>query len=125
MSVFSDLRESLVTDLPELTISPSWPVTLSPPCGFITPPISDVFVEAGPSFGGQFTVALDLVLLVAHDDAATSLAELEDMVTYALINTADWVMTGVDSPAPTVVTEQGPEYMASVIHLRKTVLIGV
>ena len=106
MSVFSDLRSSLVADLPDLNVSPSWPVVLSPPCGFITPPLSDVFVEAGPSFGGEFTVALDLVLLVAHDDAATSLAELEDMVVYALTYTADWAMTGVDSPAPTAVTEK-------------------
>lgn len=123
MSVFSDLRDSLVADLPELAVSPSWPDSLHPPCGFITPPIADNFAVPGPMFG-EFTVALDLVLLVAHNEAAESLAELEAMVEYALINTANWKVSGVDAPAPTMVSENGPDYLASVIHLSQPVRIG-
>lgn len=125
VSVFSELRDSLVADLPLLSVSPAWPDTLSPPCGFIAPPLSEAWAVPGPNFGGEFTVSLDLVLLVAHDDAAASLAELEDMVAYALTYTADWVVTGVEAPAPTSVTEGGAEYLASVIHLSKPVQIGV
>lgn len=123
MSVFSDLRDALVDDLPEIAISPSWPDTLNPPCGFITPPLTDEYVRQGPMFG-EHTIALDLVLLVAHDDAAASLAALELMVEYALSQTADWTLTGVDAPAPTTVSENGAEYLASVIHLSKPVRIG-
>jgi len=124
MSVFSDLRDALVDDLPELNVSPSWPDTLTPPCAFITPPLSDEYVKQGPMFG-EHTIALDLVLLVAHNDAATALGALETMVEYALSQTADWTLTSVDAPAPTTVSENGAEYLASVIHLSKPVRIGV
>lgn len=124
MSVFSDLRDALVDDLPELSITASWPETLNPPCAFITPPLTDEYVRQGPMFG-EHTVALDLVLLVAHDDAGPALAALEAMLEYALSQTADWTLTGVDAPAPTTVSENGAEYLASVIHLSKPVRIGV
>lgn len=124
MSVFSELRDALVDDLPELNISAAWPATLNPPCGFIAPPLTDEYVRQGPAFG-EHTIALDLVLLVPHDDAATALAALELMVEYALSQTADWTLTGVDAPAPTTVSDGGAEYLASVIHLSKPVRIGV
>lgn len=123
MSVFSDLRTTLVADLPDLDVSPSWPVELNPPCAFITPPLAESYVTQGPMFG-EFTVALDLVLLVAHSDAEEALFQLESMLAYALRNTADWVLTGVAAPAPTTVTENGADYLATVIHLSKPVRIG-
>lgn len=124
MSAFSDLRDALVDDLPELNVSPSWPVTLNPPCAFITPPLVDDYVRRGPNFG-EHTIALDLVLLVGHDDAETALGVLESMIEYALSQTADWTLAGVDAPAPTTVSENGAEYLASVIHLSKPVRMGV
>lgn len=123
LTTFSDLRAALVADLPDLHVQPAWPMVLTPPCAFITPPLAETYVSRGPTFG-EHTVALDLLLLVAHDDADLALAALETMVEYALINTADWTLTGVDAPAPTSVTENGAEYLASVIHLSKPVVLG-
>lgn len=123
MSAFSDLRVRLVADLPELNVSPAWPETLLPPCGFVIPPVAGEYVVPGPMFG-EHTISLDLVLLVAHGDVNTSLMELESMIEYALINTADWTVTGVDGPAPTSVSEQGADYLASVVHLSQPVRIG-
>jgi hypothetical protein len=123
VSVFSDLRAELVDDLPELDVSPAWPATLNPPCGFITPPLTEDYVRQGPMFG-EHTVALDLVLLVAHDDAEAALTALELMVEYALSQTANWTLAGVDAPAPTTVSEHGADYLASVIHLSKPVRMG-
>lgn len=124
MSAFSDLRAALVADLPNLHVTPSWPDALRPPGAFITPPVAVDYVEAGPGFG-EHTIALDLALFVDHGDAAVSLARLEDMVEYALINTADWTLTGVDAPAPMQVTEDGAEYLTCVIHLSKPIRMGV
>lgn len=123
MSAFSDLRAALVADLPELSIAASWPDTLNPPGGFITPPIAAEYATRGPNFG-EHTIALDLVLFVGHGDAALALAELEEMVQYALIHLADWTLTGVDPPAPTRVSEVGADYLASVIHISKPIQLG-
>jgi hypothetical protein len=124
MSAFSDLRQSLIDDLPDLAVSPAWPEVLSPPCAFIAPPLAETYVQRGPNFG-QFTIALDLYLLTPHADPADSLTQLEAMLSYALVNTADWTLVAVDAPAPTVVTESGAEYLATIVHLSKPVRIGV
>jgi hypothetical protein len=126
VSAFSDLRTTLADDLAELgvTVSPSWPTTLNPPCAFITPPLTDDYAKQGPNFG-EHTIALDLVLLVDHDDAESALSVLESLIAAALVHTADWTLTGVDAPAPTTVSENGAEYLASVIHLSKPVRMGV
>lgn len=120
MTMFSDLRNALVADLAVLgvPIAPSWPDVLSPPCGFITPPLSDEYVRQGPMFG-EYTISMDLVLMVEHSDAAQALTALESLVEDALRNTADWTLTGVDAPAPTTAIEGGADYLASVIHLSK------
>lgn len=124
MSVISDLRAALAAEMADaldVPVDASWPDTISPPCGFVAPPLADNYVERGPNFG-EHTIALDLVLLVDHDDPATGLAALEALLTLALIHTeADWVMSGVDSPQPTAVAEGGAEYLGCVVHLSKPV----
>lgn len=125
MSAFSDLRAALVADLPGLNISAAWPRTINPPCGYIAPPLSSTWVTRGPNFA-EHTVALDLTLFVEHDDPEVSLLALEDMVQYALFNLADWTLTGVEPPGPMTVSgdDSGPEYLGSVIHLSKPVVLG-
>lgn len=120
MTMFSDLRNALVADLAVLgvPISASWPDVLSPPCGFITPPLTAEYVRQGPMFG-EYTISMDLVLMVEHSDAAAALLALEDLVENALRNTADWTLTSVDAPGPTTAIEGGADYLASVIHLSK------
>jgi hypothetical protein len=126
MTIFSDLRTALVADLAvlDVPIAPSWPDVLSPPCGFITPPLGGDYVVQGPMFG-EFTVSLDLVLMVAHSDAEVALTALEALVEGALRHTADWTLTGVDPPAPTTAVEGGADYLASVIHLSKPTRLEV
>lgn len=118
MSMFSDLRAQLVVDLAPLSVdvSPSWPDVIAPPCAFITPPIADDYAIPGPNFG-EFTIALDLVIIVGHDDPTAALEALEELVEVALVNTANWTVVAVDAPAPTKVSESGAEYLASIIHL--------
>lgn len=126
MTMFSDLRAALVADLAVLgvPIAPSWPEVLSPPCGFITPPLAAEYVAQGPMFG-EYTISIDLVLMVEHADANEALIALEVLVEDALRNTADWTLTGVDAPAPTTVIENGADYLASVIHMSKPVRMDV
>ena len=109
-------------DLADLGTLPSWPDVLNPPGAFITPATYADYIVAGPNFG-EHTVAVDLVLFVDHGDAAERLTELESMVQYALINTADWALTGVDAPAPIQVNYDGAEYLTCVIHLSKSIRI--
>jgi hypothetical protein len=122
VSTFSDARTQLAADLSALgvTVHPSWPTALDPPCAFITPPISDQYLRAGQTFG-EYILSLDLVLLVEHADAADALATLEGLIETAVIHTADWMLSGVDAPAPTAVAENGAEYLAAAIHLSKPV----
>jgi hypothetical protein len=118
---FADLRTQLAADLAVLGIpvSASWPEVLVPPCAFLVPPRSGTWVEVGPNFAGEFTVHYDLVILVDHDAAGPAVAALEQLVAVALEHTADWSLSGVDAPAPTTVTDNGAEYLAAVMHLRK------
>lgn len=125
MTVFADLRASLAADLAPLVaqgvaVDPSWPDVLAPPAAFVAPPLTDQWIQPGPNYG-EFTVSLDVVLLVDHSPTGAALAELEELVTLALANTADWGLSGVDAPAPTTVSEGGAEYLAAVIHLSKPV----
>ncbi len=122
MSVFSDLRATLVADLAPLgvPVAAAWPDTLDPPCAFVAPPLADTYVLPGPNFT-EFTVAIDLIILVGHDDADASLAALDELIQLALVNTADWTLLGVDAPSPATVAEGGAEYLATAIHLSKPV----
>lgn len=122
-TTLTDLRLSLAADLPELEPLTSWPDVLNPPGAFITPPLAVDFISQGPNFG-EHTIALDLVLFVDHGDPAERLAELESMTQYALINTADWALTGVDAPSPIQINEDGGEYLTCVIHLSKAIRMG-
>lgn len=123
MSVITDLRVALADELAPLLgvdVHAQWPDVLTPPCAYISPPLVDDYVRRGPTFR-EHTVALDLIVLVEHGDPATSLAALDALIEIAVVNTADWSLSGVDSPAPIQVSDGGAEYLASVIHLRKAV----
>jgi hypothetical protein len=126
MSDLSDLRLTLAASLGTLAaqgvaVDPAWPDVLAPPAVFIAPPLADQWVRFGPNFG-EYTVALDLVLLVDHDATGAALARVEDLVSAVLALVADdWVMNGVDAPAPTTVSEGGADYLAAVVHLSKPV----
>lgn len=122
-TALAELRAALAADLSELGCLPSWPDVLNPPGAFVTPPLAVDFIETGPNFG-EHTVAYDLVLFVDHGDPAERLAELEAMTQYALINTADWALTGVDAPSPVQINEDGAEYLTCVIHLSKSIRMG-
>lgn len=125
MNTFSALRASLVADLPDLTVYPAWPEAMNPPCGYVSPPIANAWISGGPSFG-EHTIAMDLTLFVAHGDPDASLLELEDMVQYAVLNLANWTLTGVEPPGPMTVSgdDNGPDYLGSVIHLSMPVRLG-
>jgi hypothetical protein len=123
MSAFGDLRAALAAELTPpmgVDVHPAWPDVLQPPCAFLAPPLADDYAKRGPNFG-EHTIALDLVILVDHGEAAAALTALEELIEAALVNTADWALTGVESPAPTTVTESGAEYLACVIHLSRAV----
>ncbi|HLL68813.1 MAG TPA: hypothetical protein VK453_24330 [Micromonosporaceae bacterium] len=123
MAAIKVLRETLAGELADalgVPVDPAWPVQINPPCAFLTPSAGSSYVVAGKNFG-EYTVAVDVVLMVEHGAVEDALVALEALVEVALVNSADWVLDGVDSPAPTSVTESGAEYLASVMHLRKFV----
>lgn len=124
MAVLTALRLTLAADLAPLGIAvhPAWPDDLELPCAFITPPIAAPYLIAGQTFG-TFTASLDLVIMVDHTDGVTALTQLEALIEAAAVNTADWLLTGVDAPAPMSASEGGAEYLASIIHLSKSVRI--
>jgi hypothetical protein len=122
VGTLGDLRTALAFDLApmDVTVYPAWPTELSPPCVFITPALGRPFIEAGPNFR-EFIVTYDLVILVDHADPGAALAQLEDLVAVAVHHTADWAMLGIESPAPTTISEGGAEYLAVIVHLGKPV----
>lgn len=122
MSVIGDLRAVLVADLAPLGIpvSPSWPDVLVPPCAFVVPPVANNYVLPGVMFG-EYIVALDLVIMVDHADAADAIETLDTLLETALRNTVDWTLITVEGPSPAVVSENGSEYLAALIHLSKPV----
>lgn len=114
-------RDTLVADLAPLGIPvhAAWPDAVVVPCAFITPPLGGGYIVAGPQFAGTYTVSVDVVILVGHADAADAFAALEDLIELTLVNTIDWTLTGVDPPSPVTVTENGAEYLGTVVHLSK------
>lgn len=114
-------RHELVADLADIgvPVAASWPNAVAPPCGFVVPPMGGEYLRAGPNFG-EYTLSLSLVLLVEHGTVGEALVSLEDLIAYAVANTAgNWVLANVDPPAPTVVSESGAEYLGAVIQLSK------
>lgn len=123
MSVIGDLRAGLAAELAPLLgvpVSPAWPDVLNPPCAFVAPPLTGEYVRAGQLFG-EHVVAVDLVILVDHDDPAPALAALDTLVELAVVHTADWGLVAVDPPAPVAVADGGAEYLAAVVHLSKPI----
>lgn len=123
--MISDKRAALIGDLATgsggqadpvaATIVDSWPTKVTaPPLVFIVPPQGAAYVTGGPNFA-QFTVSLDVVILVGRPDAADAVSHLDQLIEQVLANTMDWRLTGVDSPA--IVTVGGVDYLGSVAHL--------
>jgi hypothetical protein len=122
VSVIGTIRAALVADLAPLGIpvTPSWPDVLIPPCAFVVPPVANNYVSPGLTFG-EYLIALDLVIMVDHADAADAMEALDTLLETALRNTVDWTLITVEGPSPAVVSENGSEYLAVLIHLSKPV----
>lgn len=126
--MIAELRTALVADLVTgsggnaspigVPVKEAWPSkVLNPPVVYVVPPQDRPYVTAGPNFG-QWTVAVDLVILSGRADAADALAELEQLVEIALANTVDWTLAGgVDSPS--TITVNGTECLGTTLHLSK------
>lgn len=113
------IRDTLAADLGvlDIPIYAAWPAKMiSPPCVFVTPPVSTSYVTAGPNFT-EYTVAVDVVALVAKADASVALANLEVVIEGVLANTVDFGLSGVDAPG--TVSVNGVEYLGTVVHLAK------
>lgn len=124
MSLFSDARAALKDELVPvigIPVHTGWPDRVSPPFAFMLPPIGESYVRWGPHFGKEVTLAMDLVLVVDHGDANTSMVEVEELIDVVLHHVNTWVVHEVESPEPTNVAESGAEYLAAVIHLTKAV----
>lgn len=124
MPAFRAIRDTLADDLAALGIPvhPSWPVSVDPPCAFIIPSLTTEYISPGPNFG-EVTVAVDVVVMVDHDAVEVALDVLDQLIESVLVNSMDWTFAGVDPPAPTTVTDSGPEYLSAVIHLSRPVHI--
>lgn len=116
--MIQELRDTLAADLAvlDIPIYAAWPAKITPPCVFVTPPVSAPYVTAGPNFS-EYTVAVDVVALVAKADAAVALANLEVVIEAVLANSVDWGLSGVDSPSTVAVN--GVDYLGTVLHLNK------
>lgn len=116
--MIADLREQLAADLREavgVPVHAGWPDRLTPPCVLLTPP-QTTYVTAGPNFG-EFSVSLDMALMVPKASPAEALSTLDALIETALTYSADWSLSGVDGPA--VVSVNGIEYLGTVAHLSK------
>lgn len=116
--MISDLRDQLAADLREAVRVPvfsGWPDLVTPPCVLVTP-AQGGYVTAGPTFG-QHTVSLDVALLVAKASRAEALRSLDALIEVALTHSADWSLSGVDTPETDTVG--GIECLGTVIHLAK------
>jgi hypothetical protein len=124
LSAFTDVRAMLAADLAAIgvTIHPSWPTSIDPPCVFIVPSLTSQYIADGPTFR-EVTVSVDVVVMVEHDAVEAALAALDQLLEAVLVNSMDWTLGGVDPPAPTTVTDSGAEYLAAVVHLSRPVHI--
>lgn len=124
-SVIEELRANLIADLVtgsggEATpigckVLAAWPDKApTPPVAFVIPPQGTPYVTTGPTFG-TYTVAFDIVLVTGRSGARDALAQLEAFLERVLANTADWRLSGVDSPS--IVTINGIDYLGSTAHL--------
>jgi len=119
------MREALAADLTVLGVpaAAAWPIEIAAPCVFVTPALAGEYVTPGPNFGGEYTVFVDVVIMVEHAAIEIALVALEDLLELALVHTADWALRAVDPPAPTTITDNGAQYLATVLHLSKSVRI--
>ena len=110
-----ELREKLAADLAvlDVPVEPSWPDRVTPPLIFIQPPEAGSYVSGGRLFGGEYTVSVDVQIVIRDRDLAT----LEELIEGVLVNTVDWGLLGVDTPA--MVTANNLEYFGTTIHLSK------
>jgi hypothetical protein len=118
------LRVQLTTDLAVLGVPvfASWPDQIALPCVYVMPPLGSVYIAAGPNFR-EYLVHIDVAILADHADVVESLETLEDLIELAIVNSMDWVLAGVEPPAPITVTESGADYLGTVLHLSKPVTL--
>lgn len=122
MATLTDVRAALAADLAVLgvPVHPSWPVNVDPPCVFIIPSLTNQYVTDGPAFR-EFTVSIDVVIMVEHDAVEVALNALDQLIESVIVNSMDWTLSGVDPPAPTTITDSGAEYLAAVVHLSRPI----
>jgi hypothetical protein len=125
MSALKALRDQLAADLAPLGVAvyASWPKSITLPCAYVMPPLNNNYIVGGPNFG-EYTVSIDVVILADHADVTESLEILETLLEAALVNSADWTLTGVEPPSPITVTESGADYLGAVVHLSKPVRLS-
>lgn len=121
MGKFTDLRETLADDLAVVGVPvyPEWPDVVVAPCVFLVPPFAGSYVTGGRTFGEAYVLSIDVVILVAHGPVDAGYAQLETLIEAVLANSVDWSLGGVDAPSPVTVTENGAEYLGTVVHLSK------
>jgi len=114
------MRDELAADLAVLgvPIFSSWPTSINLPCVYVMPPLGSVFVSAGPNFR-EYTAHVDVAILADHEDVEAALETIETLLEAAIVNSMDWVLGGVEPPAPITVTDSGAEYLGTVMHLSK------
>jgi hypothetical protein len=121
MGAMKDLRAQLVADLAVtgVPVMDDWIIRAEPPCIYITPPNAELYVTGGQQFG-MFRLAVDVTVLVALKESdGADRDELEDLTEAVLANSADWALTGVDSPGTASLPDSTIVFLGIVVHLAK------
>lgn len=120
MSKMQGLRDKLAADLAVLgvPVMDQWAIRAEPPTIFLAPPLAGPYVTPANTFQ-TYVMGLDVVVLVLRRPPDEGRAELEDLIEGVLVNSVDWAMRSVDSPAVATITDSTFEYLGSVVHLAK------
>lgn len=127
MAKMKDLRDQLIADLQVVgvPVMDDWLIRAEPPCILLTPPLATPYVTGGAQFA-SFVMYIDVVVLVEHSDTQPDnddRDELEGLVEDVLRNTADWALTGVDSPGTATLPDSTITFLGTVIHLGKSLYL--
>jgi len=117
--MITEARETLAAELADVGVPvwTEWPDKFVPPCVLLVPATGTYITSGG--YGGQYVLALDVIAVTGRGSYDVVLPSLESLVERVLTYTADWSLSGVDSPS--LVTVGGTEYLATVIHISKHV----
>lgn len=121
MSKLAELRNILIQDLAVLGVPVfgAWPIRAEAPSVYLVPPLSAPYVAAGREFG-SYVASLDAVVLVERRPPDEGREALELLLEDLLRNSADWALTGVDSPAAASMQDSTIEFLGTIAHLAKT-----